>query len=213
MRKYFGVPVEVLADEYGWRCEENGDPIDPDNMRPIVDAEAGTIWAIKPNGEAIIVHSYPDRTSCARDFALFVWNKPEDWDRPAAEPVVRCVGELCCEGELNMEFASNWRITSIGEAAIKAQIVVRKEMVAGEVEAAGIGDIDVSYEEIEIGPEHTIFGSCDPEEDEAPYTELYQKLLNAALFERFGAPYNILTGEINPAYSKIYEVEAEDNSA
>jgi hypothetical protein len=29
MRKYFGVPVEVLADEYGWRCEENGDPIDP----------------------------------------------------------------------------------------------------------------------------------------------------------------------------------------
>jgi hypothetical protein len=193
-RNYWGIPIADL----GWRCE-NGELIDPDRMKPVVDLVSNRLFGIKPDGEVVVVHSYGDyRPGGALDFAKYAWNRPEDWEPSKQEKLVRCLGEVCCSEKPETELASNWRITSIVNDDYEDGKI-------GMVQARIVIPGEVPDNDLEIGPEHIMFVSFYPE-DETPYGSQYVDTLSACI-ERFGAPYDIDTGIVNPVYSHIYRAK------
>jgi hypothetical protein len=173
-----------------WTCT-NGEPFVPANFKPAIDT-TGNLYGIKlGDGDcsALVIHCYESyRARSARDFGVWAWPNEKDWRPPVDERTVRCLGEVCCNSQPVELPASDWQLTKIKDG----------ELLARQT----IGD-ENSAERLEIGEEHLLYASYYPK-DTAPKRTRHLDIMLAAI-ERFGAPYNPITGAVSAPFSNIYD--------
>ncbi len=185
--------------EHTW-LSENGIELKTRELRPVVDELTGRLYAFTPQGDVVLLKEYEHyRKGRARDAAITFWGDPRAWE-DIADRVVRCT---CVECETPVcDLSSAWQITQQAEGTLKARVV-------------SVSDIGTEV----IGDEHTIYTSpfllMDAadfhDDDAAAFTHLMHSFRSievdtfSAMVERFGEPYDMATGEINPSYALVYD--------
>jgi hypothetical protein len=170
---------------------KDGTPFDPANLKPAIDT-TGNVYGMKPDGSVVVVETYESyRVRSARDFAVWVWNDKKDWPS-ADEKIVQCLGAACCNIVPAVTLSSEWRLTDISNGQLLARQTIGSEDPA---------------DRLEDGEEHLLYISGLPKDIE-PNRSRHHDIMAAAI-QRFGAPFNAITGEINPPFSSIYRSQSK----
>lgn len=191
MKKIWGIPVRNM-----WRLEDGG-LFEPDDLHPVVvktPIGEHVLGIPKDNEhEAVIVQSYypPSRPNSAQDFARMVWKTHQEWTRPNLEQkVISCLGAPACDACMGealpaIDLASRWRLNSY---------ILSDKLTAGRL-------LDPTDTESDMTIDEHVFAEIT---DETDMTRLNAELTRRAV-ALFGPAYDVHTGVIYPAYSRVYE--------
>jgi hypothetical protein len=149
-------------------------------LRPVVDAQNGRLFAITKLGSVVLINDYGvDRRRSARDAAIFFWGDPSGWKK-IDEKVVHCT---CC-AEPVTDLGTVWRITVIESGLLKARHPDEGKGVLGE---------------------HTIFESPYVDPDSERVTRANDIATFAIIVGLFGEIFDMHSGEIQLPYSELYK--------
>ncbi len=191
MKRILGIPADEL-----WKCE-NGEPLDPDALYPVVDVVNRRLFGIRKDNkeDAVVIQSYHPtaQKNGAFDFARFIWGPPDKWERPdISNRIVSCLGAPACteciayQLPMTTDLAQNWRIQSLDN----------NQLMAGRLVDPSDPNFDV------ITNEHVLANVDNQVEPEKIQKELMRRCIGL-----FGEPCDMADGIIAPSYMHMYRID------